>query len=213
MNSRSGKLVSSVVMTFAAVLLLLSANSVFAQSGSRPLRTERERIQSRMSQIYRSPDPFPKPLLNGRGPTARAIRLAAAKRIKKEAEQLQLLNDTMMRTVSTRAPLEYKIISKTADKIKESTTRLSFELGFPKLDEAAKSNKGAGEFDTNQIVASAMKLDHLIGGLRANPLVGTLGVLDAEQAARAGRDLEEIIVLSLKIKKSARSLGRTASNR
>ena len=213
MKNRFGKLASCVVAALAATLFLSSVSYVMAQQPG-PALTERERLQRRMDQIYRSPIVYPRRSLAGRGPSAREIRRAAAKRIQKDAERIQLLNGEMMRAASASAPLNFKSISKAAGEIKKSATRLSLNLGFPKLEEAEKSKRSGDELDSEQLMASLEKLNRVISGLNADALLlNTRGVLDAGQAASAGRDLEEIIVLSGKIRNSAKELGRSYGRR
>lgn len=214
MNNRYGKPASYVVAALATVLFLSSASSVAAQQ-PRPLLSERERLQRRMDQIYRSPIAYPRRGLSKGGPSSREIRQAAAKQIKKDAERMQFLNREMMRTASSQsASLDFKSIAKAAGEIKKSAARLSFNLGFPKSDEPEKSNRSVDELSDEQLVASLTKLNRVISELNADALLlSTRGVLDAGQAANAGRDLEEIIVLSGKIRKSAKELGRSSGRR
>jgi hypothetical protein len=213
MSSLYVKLVSYVVAPLATVLLLSSVSSVKAQQPG-PLLSERERLQRRMDQIYRSPIAYPKRSLVGRGPSAREIRRAAAKRIKEDAERIRFFNGEMMRAASASAALDYKSISKAAGEIKKSAARLSLNLGLPEFDEDQKNNQSADAPDSEQLIASLARLNRVISGLNADALLlGARGVLDAGQAAGAGRDLEEIIVLSGKIRKSAKELGRSSVRR
>lgn len=213
MKNRFAKLSSYVIAALAITLLFSSTSFVKAQQPG-PALTERERLQRRMDQVYRSPIAYPKRSLGSGAPSAREIRLAAAKRIKKDAERIRLLNGQMMRAASQNRPLDFKSISKAAGEIKKSAARLSFNLGFPKLEEAEKSRPGKDASGDEQLIASLAKLSRVIGGLNADALLlGARGVLDAGQASSAGRDLEEIIVLSDKISKSAKELGRSSGRR
>jgi hypothetical protein len=138
----------------------------------------------------------------------RAARLAL-KQIGEDFRQMQIVNNEMMRATfasGARRALDYERISKATAEINRRASRLRANLQFP---DAARDDARAAEREITgerEMRASLLSLDELIMGFVNNPSFGKQGVLDAQQSARADRDLAAIIKLSQKIKQRAEKL-------
>jgi hypothetical protein len=207
MNKNYEKLVSLSTAAIGIALIFVSASSALAQTGlTRPLTTERERQQRQMDQRYREPDTgFRRAKYSLPESERRPISPAL---IKGHAARIQFINERMMRLVSPETKLDYKAIAKAAGEIRKYAVELRLYLGLPKLDETGKSRQAWDKLDGKEVSASLLKLDSVVRSFGANPLLNSQSVLDAGQATRAGRDLEDIIDLGDKIRKSAKKLSR-----
>lgn len=211
MNTRCPKPI--ILAAIAAALFLLSASSTWAQGAGSPppLMTERDRtLKHEMDMRTRGPDIFQRPQYSRWPVNTRALRMAKAIEIRKDAERMRFFNTEMMRSVSPGATLDYEGISKAAGEIKKRAKRLMLNLGLPRSKEAEKTAKEQDSLDARELPASLMKLDNLVKIISANPLLVNRNVIDAQQASNARQDLETIIALSDQIRKSARRLKEAA---
>jgi hypothetical protein len=209
MSRNCEKLVSLNSAFIGIALILLFASSASAQSGlTRPLESERDRQQRRVDQIYRPPDTQFKRAKYITGGGER--RLPGAAHVKGHSARIQFLNRALMRSVSTTATLDYKAVAKSANEIRKYAVELRQYLGLAREDDAVISKQGWNQLNDQEVRAALLRLDNVIKSFGQNPLLDSRGVLEAAQAASAGRDLEEIIVLSDKIRRSAKRLNRTA---
>jgi hypothetical protein len=213
MNLHYPKLTQTIFAAIAAALFFLSASSVWAQGAGSPppLMTERERtLDVERDKRTRGPEITPSPRYSRFPVNTRALRMANANEIKKDAERIQFFNTEMMRAVSVSAPLDYDRIIKTTGEIKKHARRLMSNLKLPWIKKAAVLPKGQDELNDKELVASLTRLNELVKSLSANPLLVNRNVVDVRQSSDAGRDLEGIIVLSEKIRKSAKQLRHAA---
>jgi hypothetical protein len=129
--------------------------------------------------------------------------------LKHDFEQLQTIHNRMMTMTFSNNVLDYKLISEALTEIKKRASRLKSNLPLPAPAEdkrEAKSLKGWGEIDRGQLKPALLALDDLIMSFVTNPVFRKAEVIDIHQSSRARRDLEDIIKLSEKIKKSADAL-------
>lgn len=208
MSRNCEKLVSPNSAFVGIALVVLFAGSAFAQSGlTRPLESERDRQQRRLDQVYRPPDTEFKRAKYITGGGERPLPGAA--HVRGHSARIQFLNQALMRSVSNGAALDYKAVAKAAAEIRKYAVELRQYLGLPHPDDAVTSKQGWNQLNGPEVYAALLKLDSVIKSFGENPLLDSRGVLDAGQAASAGRDLKEIITLSDKIRRSARRLSRT----
>lgn len=197
----------------AAALFFLSPSSIWAQGGGSPppLMTERERtLNVERDKRTRGPDIYPKPSYSRWPVNTRSARMAKAVEIKKDAERIQFFNTEMGRSVSIGAPLDYDAIVKATGEIKKHARRLMYNLRLPWIKSAAQSTKGQDNLNAKELAASLSELNDLIKSFGANSLLVNPNVVDVREASNAGRDLEGIIVLSDRIRKSAKRLRHAA---
>lgn len=142
------------------------------------------------------------------------LQMMTVAQIKKDVERIQFFNTEMAHSVASSAPLDYDQIVKATGEINKRASRLMHNLNIPKLEKSEKLQVGPELFDRPTLVVALRKLDEMVRHFGANPtpLLGNVGVLDVKAVTDARRNLADIIVLSDKIKKSARQLARTARN-
>lgn len=213
MNPSRSKPTPIIRAAIAAGLFLLLASSVLAQGAGSPppLLTEREQtLNAERDKRTRGPEIDSSHRYSRFPVRARASRITTAAEIKKDAERIQFFNAELMRSVSTSAPLDYDGIVKATARIKKHARRLMSNLRLPWIKSAARGTKGQDQLNDKELAASLTKLDNLVKNFGANPMLVNPNVVDVGQASNAGRDLEDIIVLSDQIRKSAKRLRQTA---
>jgi hypothetical protein len=129
--------------------------------------------------------------------------------IKKDYEGMQMANNELLAMLQAGA-FDYSLIADASSKIKKRAGRLRFGL---KLPEAGKEEKRAkeeqNEMDRNSLKASLLSLDALILRFVSNPIFkATEQIVDVENSAKARDDLDDIIELSSRIRKSAERLSK-----
>lgn len=143
----------------------------------------------------------------------------ALKQINEDYERLQVANNLLLRAASGKQATDYKLISDTAAEIKKRAARLKENLSFPEPegDEEGRKNHVAadGGVDASQakavegVKASVNALDALIVSFVTNPLFQSkTPVVDARLAAKASRDLKDIIELCTNLRKNADKLNK-----
>jgi hypothetical protein len=114
---------------------------------------------------------------------------------------LQIANKSMLRAVLIDHTLDPKFIGKSASEIKKRAERLNTNLALP--DTEGIVERSESEINAEQLKPSVEKLGRLIFSFVDNPFFKEASVVDTQQTAKARRDLEEIIQLSERIKKSS----------
>jgi hypothetical protein len=128
--------------------------------------------------------------------------------IKDDFRRLQTVNNDVMRAVSSGRELDYKYISDSAREIKKRAARLKVNLVFPE----AEGDEGAAKLseDSSGLKPSLEALDGLISSFVTNPVFKEVGVVDTKLGVKARRDLDRIIELSEKVRKSAEKMSKNA---
>ncbi len=203
MNKYSSRvMIKGAVLSMAIALFNISASSVSAQ-GSRPgAISERDRnILDREMQIT----------LLEKGPKAihkREPRLLLQE-INEDFARLQVVNNEMKLKGAADVVLDFRYVSEAAAEIKKRSSRLRTNLVFPESDRADKPEKTPAN---EGLISQLGMLDRLIRRFVTNPVFTDAGVIDAEHAAKARGDLDEIIDLSDKIKKHAAKLNKAKAD-
>jgi predicted flap endonuclease-1-like 5' DNA nuclease len=139
----------------------------------------------------------------------REPRLALAE-IKEDFVRLQVVNNDLARAVSGGGELDLKLVAKSASEIKKRAERLKENLALPEAPEDEKPPAAVTPTNTEQLRAALARLDGII--LRFTNALHEKGVrsFDAKSSARLRLDLEAIIGLSGRVKKSSEKLGEAA---
>ncbi len=197
-NYCSRVMIKGAVVIMAVVLLSISASSVRAQLGR---ISERDRnILDREMQITL--------LEKGAKGTPKPEQRLLLQEINEDFARLQLVNNEMKLKNSADVVLDFKYVSDTAAEIKKRSSRLRTNLVFPESARADKSEKPAAE----GLMSQLEMLDRLIRRCVTNPVFTDAGVINAELAAKARGDLDEIIDLSDKVKKHAAKLSKAKAD-
>lgn len=132
--------------------------------------------------------------------------------IREDFRRLQILNNDVMRAVSSSREPNYKTISDSAREIKRRAARLKLNLVFP---EAEREEEGPARLiqspDASDLKPSVAALDTLIFSFVTNPVFKETSVVDARLGIKARRDLEAIIELSEKLRRNAEKMSKSAS--
>lgn len=129
--------------------------------------------------------------------------------VNEDLSRLQVINGELKEAMSAGRTLDYKVISEASAEIKKRTTRLKNNLaGLPKAEkdektQAAKAKDAA--FD-----ALLTSLTETVTNFITNPIFSDVGAPDPRLAAKARTDLDGIIELSERVRKSADKLKKTA---
>jgi hypothetical protein len=139
----------------------------------------------------------------------REPRLAFAQ-IREDFVRLQVVNNDLARAVSGGGQFDFKLVAKSASEIKKRAERLKLNLALPEADEGEKSPAPQAPTDLEQLRAALSRLDGVI--LRFANGLHAKGVrrFDAQSSAKFRHDLEEIVALSGRVKKSSERLGEAA---
>ncbi len=132
--------------------------------------------------------------------------------IAEDYRDLQQVNNKMM-SATMRAPApDYELINKSVADIRRRAERLRENLALPTpeaTDEKKPDPKSAE--DAAGMKAALLALDRSIMSFVRSPLFKNTDVLDAEAAAKAARDLADVIERSRLAAKDAERLGKKAS--
>lgn len=190
----------------AAVFVCALSGPVCGQSGSPPPspNTRRERDLAEREWLLRN---------IGKGTRKEAEteppRLTLSQ-VKKDYEGLQLSNNQILSMLQA-GPLNYELIAMATADIKKRAGRLKLALQLPSAEKNEKRVKTADEPDLKSLKPWLLSLDALILRLVNNPIFRDAGrIVDVENSAKAGSDLDDIIELSGRIKRSAEKLGKGA---
>lgn len=125
--------------------------------------------------------------------------------VNEDFERLRAIDEEMQ--TALKAALDYKQVAQTSAEVKKRATRLKTNLTFP----AGKDEKRQRIEDPGaDLKPSVAMLEGLIKSFLTNPIFSDAGALDAQLAGKAKRDLDSIIELSEKVKKSAEKLSKNA---
>jgi hypothetical protein len=127
--------------------------------------------------------------------------------VNEDFSRLRALEDEMKLVIKTGGTPDYKRIMESSVEIKKRAARLKANIVFPPppKDEKRQRIDPGDEF---QLLMSTM--DMLLTRFLTNPIFSDTGSLDAQLATKARYDLEDIIRLSDKLKKSADKMQKNA---
>jgi hypothetical protein len=143
-----------------------------------------------------------------RGPAPRPSRELPLTQISEDFERIQIINHALTLAAASGEELDFKVVGQAASEIRKRAGRLKDNLILPENDEARP--KGSDVIEPGQLKESLGALDRLVISFVHNPGFQTVKVIDPHWAAKARTDLEEIIGLSGRLKKSCEQLHKTA---
>jgi hypothetical protein len=132
--------------------------------------------------------------------------------VNEDLSRLNELNQGLLANVTgNNQPPNYKDIVGSLTEIKKRAIRLKSSLALPQEDNEEKS-AGFKDAEKAELQPALAALNKLLDGFLHNPIFSDSGPLDMRLAARARRDLEDIIVLSEKLRKNAEKRSKFADN-
>jgi hypothetical protein len=156
-------------------------------------------------------------LLNSKEPgrTTEERRLQAIiEQTKQDFDRIQVLNRELINragAAEAAAAFNYKSLTDMAAEIRKRARRLKDNISLPPSDDAPEPReKREGEISREEMKGALLLLSKRIVSFTTNPLFQTTNVIDARLGAKASRDLDIIVELSSRIKKSAEKLGKSA---
>jgi hypothetical protein len=130
--------------------------------------------------------------------------------INEDLHRLQALNDEMAQATAAPQQLNYKYVLDSTAEIKKRALRLKTDLALPQGGKEEKRTD-LKETDNGQLQPGLTMLNKLLDGFLHNPIFSNAdtGALDPHLTAQAKRDLEDIITLSEKMRKTADKLNKS----
>ena len=176
------------------------------RGGARPSSVERRVEQlNRQGEQYER-DKLRRDLEGGEAaddPRERKRSQAVAAQVREDFEHLQAAYNRIVLAMASKEGFQEQSIMPDLAEIKKCSTRLKGNLALPRP-------KGEGHKEPREAAAQPARLEESLMVLRrhiysfvTNPLFEAPGVLDVEQATKAGRDLDRIIELSEELRKGA----------
>jgi hypothetical protein len=168
---------------------------------SSPKREAIER-QGREAML-RNVEMLTRPVENQRGTRA------AAEQLQQDFKRIQVLRNDLALHLTTEGPLDYKTIAGTAGELNKRANRLKSFLVPQTSGGHDERHRNEIELDGALLKAALITLCQRIDSFTGNPVFKVLDVVDVEQAAKAGGDLQGIIRLSARIKDGAERMNKT----
>jgi predicted flap endonuclease-1-like 5' DNA nuclease len=144
-----------------------------------------------------------------RGPSnTQPARQPAFAQINEDFTRIQVVNNALAQTLAAGGELDFKLVAQAASEIKRRAGRLKDNLLLPEPAEGRA--KASSEIEPGQLKAALAELDRLVISFVHNPGFQSVKVVDAQWSAKARSDLEEIIELSGRLKRSSEQFYKTA---
>jgi hypothetical protein len=138
-------------------------------------------------------------------PTPRGRGVALPGR-SQDFKRIQLLNDELKQAASQSTAIDLELVAKSATEIMKSAKRLRYRLALSASEEDPKRRKGKVGAAPEQLRSSLDLLGELITEFVNNPVFKDARTVDAKLLIKAGRDLDEIIELSSRVKQNSEKL-------
>lgn len=130
--------------------------------------------------------------------------------VNEDLSRLNALNEGLSTMAATSTqPLNYKGIVESLSEVKKRATRLKSSLALPK-EQNEETSAGFKDAEKAELQLGLTTLNKLLASFLHNPIFSDSGPLDMRLAAKARRDLEDIIVLSEKLRKNAGKTNKPA---
>jgi hypothetical protein len=131
----------------------------------------------------------------------------AFEQIREDFLRLQVVNNELAKAVAGGEQLDLKLVSKSASEIKKRAERLKENLALPEALEGEKIPASAPPADLTQLRTALSRLDGIVLRFSNNLHAKGIRRFDAEASGRLRRDLEAIVSLCVRVKKSSEMLG------
>jgi len=190
------------------IILVCTSTAVYAQAV--PVPGTRGRTDPVQRELQRRVESKAIERALGASPRRRAEReqRLLISQIREDFLRIQIVDDDLQRSVSSRAPLDLKVVARFASEITKRSERLKDNLALPQVEEIPALPEPQGETGMEQLRASLSLMSNLIQVFVENPFFEKYKVVDAKLSAQARRDLEQIIKVSKQVKRRSEELGR-----
>ena len=144
-----------------------------------------------------------------RKPVERHDPRLALEQIKEDFIGIQVVNKELV-LAARNAALDPKFVVKSASEIKKRAERLRDSLVLPEPEDSHKRAAEVTAVGPEQVRPAISALSKLIVAFVNNPVLKEANVIDVELSLKARRDLDEIIELSGRLKRSSEKLNKLA---
>jgi hypothetical protein len=197
----------AVMLAGAVCLVAVIPDPAFAQRD----RTPPTSVERREEQLNRQANEYERDKLNRElkeepnKPGNQRRTHARAAQIEQDFEALQAGYNQIVIAMVVKKDLNHHTVLAAVAEINKCSTRLRGGLALPKSEDKREKDVPS-ETDNGKIEDSMLRLREVIYSFVTNPLFETKAVLDIRQAEKASRDLDKIIELSERIRKTADKL-------
>jgi hypothetical protein len=144
-----------------------------------------------------------------RGPETEDKLREILNELNEDFQHIQTLNDNLLIMANANDGFNYTRVAEMTVELRKRARRFRDNGNFPPPAAAPKDEKKLGEINQAQEMKEALLLlNDRINKFVENPLFKSPEWSDKEQRARASRDLETIIEMSIQIKKGAEKLSK-----
>ena len=185
---------SALTLIAATVIIMLwSATPLRAQVGG---LTERDRnINDRTAEMSN---------LERRKAAAKRDPQEILAEVNEDFNRLRAIDEEMKTRLASNATLDYRQVAATSAEVKQHATRLKTNLTLPDPKEKRLKVEEPGA----DLKPALTTLEGFLNSFLTNPIFSDAGDLDARLAGKAKLDLDSILELSEKIRKSADKLSK-----
>ncbi|HEY8225716.1 MAG TPA: hypothetical protein VIG25_10590 [Pyrinomonadaceae bacterium] len=163
------------------------------------VNTERQRQQEMSNREYKLRNLGNEP----GGPADDREKKALMAQVEQDFNRILLLHNQIVRAIKADAPLDYAFLFDASGEIKKRSSRLQSTLVLNQSAEEKANSEDSMEFDNDKFKPALLTLCNQIKNFVTNPIIEKPGTVDAENLAKAKRDLANIIALSGVIRKHA----------
>jgi hypothetical protein len=199
--NRAGKVAVHLVgsITFSVVCLVTLSHPILGQGD--PAKVRMQEMNQRELQ------------LRNLGKERRKVNdpkhaQAITAQVGQDFERILILHNEIVRAITANRKLDYGFIADATTEIKKRASRLQSNLELQKPEPTEQTQPRTPEFAGPQVKDALIMLCKQIRSFVTNPIIETPGTVDAQQLARARRDLEDVVELSGAIKKGAERLNK-----
>ena len=187
----------SIRRCLAIIVFAITAVAGIAAQGS---RRDIERAENERDLELRSWNLRILQLQHNKQKSHKPLPQQALAQLQDDFVHLQIVNKSMLRAVLIDNKVDPKSIAKSVTEIKKRAERLNTNLALPETEPIVET--ADTEINSEQLKRSVVQLGRVVFSFVDNPFFKEASVVDTQQTAKARRDLEEIIQLSERIKKS-----------
>jgi hypothetical protein len=130
----------------------------------------------------------------------------ALEELQEDFTRLQIVNRELVLTASKSADLDLKFVERSASEINKRAERLMSNLALPEATPDPAQTNPVAPSNSKQLKESITSLGWRIYWFVKNPIFKEAKVIDTQNAAKAQRHLEEIILRSSQIKAGSEAL-------
>jgi hypothetical protein len=198
----------ALLMTAAAGLLILVADPVRGQRPTQPAditNQERKREQEQSQREWQLRNLANEPEA---AKDPRHVQAVVAE-LEQDFKRILILHNELARSLSPGKMLDYDLVSAATGEIRKRAARLQTTLALAKPDDEQNQERHQ-EFTDAQMRDAVARLCKQIKSFVTNPIIERPGTVNAQQLTKARHDLQDLIVLSGNLRKSADRLKKTS---